>query len=287
MMTETTIDAPAPETSPAETATPAAMHRYSGYVHLGAGAEDCEHATDGACQERDHFHAWCRLPNQFERSSLTEKANAAMARRLRLLRDPQSDPRVILDGELEGIKARNDRDTLVEEIVGAEFLTDHLQALKEVGEGEDGDDDKWETIDEDRERLRALEEMSAEERPEEEYIHLKDHLEEHTKLVNDRRDEIQEPRRQSVADKTIDELIDIVREQRIDASGQGERRQEYAKWEWYIGTFKPKSPDKPGFPSERVFASIDDFTHAPPEQIDAISELISRLDREASEALKG
>lgn len=281
-MTETT-DAPTAETSPAEGATTKKLHTYSAYLHVGPGAEECEHATDGACKDLDHFHAWCRLPNQFERSSLAEKANAAAARRVRLLRDPQSDTRVILDGELEAMRVGDEREELTEEIVNKDFLTDHLQALKEVAE----EDEQYETIDEDRERLRALEAKPAEERPAEEYQHLQDHLEEHTRKVNERRDQIQAPRREAVKDKPIDDLVEIVRERRIENIEQGTRREEYAKWQWYICTFKPKNPDKPGFPSDRVFSSIDAFTASAPEQIEAIAELVTKLDRESSESLKG
>lgn len=275
---------PQPETSPAENGTANKMHRYSDYLHLGPDAEDCEHAIDGACTNVDHSHIWCRLPNQFERTSLSEKAAAAAARRLRVLRDPESDPRVILDGEIESLRINDQRDDMIAEITNSDFLADHLTALKEIGEEDDGE---WDTIDEDRERLRALEEMAHEDRPAEEYQELSAHLAKHTELVNERRDAVQLPRKQEMEAKPIEELCEVLRDQRIDAMGTAARREEYAKWQWYVCAFKPKSPDKPGFPSERYYSSIDAFSHAPPEEIEAISELVSTLDREASENLKG
>lgn len=275
---------PEPESSPAENATAKKLHRYSAYVHLGEGAEECEHSTDGACTDNSHAHIWCRLPNQFERSSLSEKAAAAAARRLRVLRDPESDARVILDGELESMRINEQREEMVAEVVNSDFLADHLTALREVGEDDDGE---WETIDEDRERLRALDAMSAEDRPTEEYDELKAHLAKHTELVNDRRDAVQLPRKEEMEAKPIEELCEVLREQRIDAMGTAARREEYAKWEWYVCSFKPKSPDKPGFPNERYFSSIDAFTQAPPEEIEAISEMVTTLDQEAAENLKG
>jgi len=283
-MTETTAtpEAPEAETTVAEDATPVKMHRFSTYLHVGPGAEECEHREDGACTERDHFHGWCRLPNQFERDTLREKAGAAAARRLRILRDEDSDMRVILDGELEALKARDDRDSLIEEITGKNFLEDHLRALQEVAE----ENEDYKTIDDDRERLRALEEMAEDERPTEEFEHLQTHIKDHTDLVNARRDDIEEPRREAVKEKTIDELCDIVREQRIDALGNASRTEAYSKWEWYICTFKPKPSDK-GFPNERVFPHINEFTAAPPEVLEAIATTITDLEKEANDSLKG
>jgi len=275
---------PVVETSPAEEATPKRMHNYSEYLHVGAGAEDCEHGADGACEDPQHSHIWVRLPNQFERANISEKAAAAAARRLRLLRDPESDQRVILDGELEQLQVANDRPALIEQIVGKDFLEDHLAALKEVLEE---DEDEWATIDEDRERLRVLEPMPEEERPKEEFEELSAHLKEHTRLVNERRDAIQKPKRDELEAKGTEDLVDILREQQIEAIGTAARREESAKWEWYICSFKPKSPDKPGFPSDRFFSSIDTFTSASTEEIEAISEAVTRLETEASEKLKG
>lgn len=292
-MTETMT--PEAETSPAEEATPVRMHAFSAYLHLGPGASECDciktvcvdgedvRVPDGSCTDSAHFHAWCRLPNQFERNFLREKAAAASARRLRLLRDTDSDTRVILDGELEAVVARGDSESLIEEIVGKSFLENHLQALHEIAD----ENEEYSTIDDDRERLRALEAMAEEDRPAEEYEHLKVYVPEHTAKVNARREQIEAPARDAVKDKPVQELADIVREQRIEALGNVARGEEYSKWMWYICTLKPKSPEKPGFPNERVFPHINEFTSAAPEQLEAIAALVTDLEKEANEALKG
>ena len=292
-MTETTTA----EHSPAESATPARMHRYSSYIHVGPGADSCACikevtngrgetflAPDGSCEDPEHFHGWVRLPNQFERDSLREKASAAEARQLRALRDAESDSRIVLDGEVEALVLGGNREALVGEIVGQNFMEDHLQALKEIAEEADGD---YDLIDEDRERLRALELMGEEERPSEEFEQLRVRLARHTELVNERRDQIEKPKREAVEGKLIEELGEIVRELRIESAGNQARRQAYGKWQWYICTFKPKALDKPGFPSLRAFGSIDEFSGAPPEVIDAIASSVLDLEREAGEALKG
>lgn len=285
-MTETTIDeTPIAESSPAEDSTPAKMHKFSEYVHVGPGAAECEHGQDGQCQDPLHFHAWCRLPNQFERKSISEKATAGEARALRALRNVESDKRVILDGELAGVIARNDREALIEEIVGEEFLQDHLRAVAEIAQ--EDEEDQWETIDEDRERLRALDEKAEDDRDAGEYQELGDRIAEHTRLVNERRDAIQIPKRQAVADKSVEDLADIVREARIEQAGEARRREDYLKWELHVCTLKPKDPSKPGFPNERAFGSIDDFTSGPPEALEAITSTITALEQEAADHLKG
>jgi hypothetical protein len=274
----------APESSHAEEATPAKMHRWSSYLHVGPGAAECPDGENGACTEKEHFHAWCRLPNQFERKAIGEKATASEARALRALRDPEKDARVVLDSEIEGMIARGDKEVFIDEIVGESFLEDHIRAVSEIAE--EGED-QWDTIDEDRERLRALEAKPEDDRSEEEFTSLNDRIAEHTRLVNERRDLIQAPKRQAVQDKSVEELAAIVREARITQAAEAKRREDYLKWELYICTMAPKNPEKPGFPSERAFGSIDHFAAASPEQLEAITETVTDLEKEAADNLKG
>lgn len=275
--------APEPEQHPAETARPKKLNEYSGYIHVGPGAEECEHGTDAACENQDHFHAWCRLPNQFERQDLNTRGAAAAAKRRRSLNEEDSNSRVILDGELEGIKHRGDRDVLVSEIVGLHFLEDHLEATRDV----EAEHAEFEQIDDHKERLRVLEEMPEAERPEEEFTTLRKMVMEHTALVNAAREQLEAPRKEALNERTLDELVEIVRDQRIDGLCNQAHSEEYAKWEWYTCTFKPKAPDKPGFPSERAFSSITAFLAGPPEALEAIADKMTRLERDGTINLKG
>jgi hypothetical protein len=300
MSDETTTQTPAtaePERSPAEEETPSRMHNFSDYVHVGPGAEACDciktvtdsqglefEAADGSCKNPDHFHGWVRLPNQFERKSIADKAAAAEARRLRALRDSESGDSVILDNEIESLVLAGDKGTLIDEIVGQNFLEDHIEAVKEIGEEDDGE---WETIEEDRERLNSLRGRAPEDRDEEEFERLGDRIARHAELVNERRDAIQAPKRAAIADKPIEELGQIVRQARVDAMANGTRREEALKWEMYICTFKPKSLDKPGFPSERAFPSIDAFVGAAPEILEPIAQTVTTLNQESAAHLKG
>lgn len=288
---------PEPERSHAEEETPARMHNFSDWVHVGPGAATCdciktvtensgrEHqAADGTCQDPDHFHGWVRLPNQFERKSIADKAAAAEARRLRALRDPDSGDSVILDNEIESMVLAGDKEPLIDEIVGQNFLEDHIQAVKEVGEDEEGE---WDTVEEDRERLNALRAKLPEDRDEEEFERLGDRISRHADLVNERRDAIQEPKRAAIADKPIEELGQIVRQVRVDAMANGTRREEALKWEMYICTFQPKALDKPGFPSQRSFSSIDAFVAAAPEILEPIAHTVTSLNQDSATHLKG
>lgn len=292
--------APTPERSAAEEDTPTKMHNFSAYVHVGPGAETCEsivtvtdkhgaerEVPNGKCDDPDHFHGWVRLPNQFERKSISDKAVAAEARRLRAFRDADSADSLVLDNEVDAMVARSDRDALIDEIVGADFLQDHIRAVAEVGEEDEREDGEWATIEEDRERLNSLRDRAPEDRDEAEFEELGTRITRHAEIVNARRDEIQAPRRQALADISPADLGTMVRQLRVEAQANGTRREEALKWEMYICTFRPKNPEKPGFPSERAFASIDTFVAGPPEVLEVIAETVTRLNQEAGGHLKG
>jgi hypothetical protein len=286
---------PEPEHAPAETAQTKKLNHHSGYVHVGPGAAECECIKavdrggalvlmpDGSCTDPEHLHVWCRLPNQFERQDLATRGAAAAARKRKALNDPESNSRVILDGELEGIVHRGDASVLIAEIVGLHFLEDHLTAIAEVVE----DHPEYEFIDDDKERLRVIEDMPEEERPEEEFLTLRKTISDHTQLVNETREQLEAPRKETLEGRPIEELVDIVRDQRIDGLCNTAHSEEYAKWEWYICTFKPKAPDKPGFPNERQYGSINDFIAAPAEALEAIADFLTKMEREGQVNLKG
>lgn len=274
--------AAAGEHSPAEEARPIRVNDYTAYVHVGPGAEECEHREDGKCQVADHFHAWCRLPNPFERNDLREHGEAASARMRRTLADPDSNGRVILDGELDGLRNMGDMSMLIAQAIAPNFLTDQLAAIREVEE----EHPEFKHIDTDKARLDALEEMDPAERPEDEYTTLRKTVQDHTAAVNKARSAEEEPRKQALEQKGIDGVIEIIRDQRIDNLATRAHNEEYARWEWYICCFKPKAPDKPGFPSERSFGSIEQFRIQPPEVIEAVAETVTRLEREGQVNLK-
>jgi hypothetical protein len=120
------------------------IFRYSEYVHVGPGVEECELFVALAdperdksrplpvCSDPDHFHAWCRLPNPFQVRDIAEKASAARARRARMLKDPESDSHAILEAELDSLLDPTLKDIVVEEIIERDFAEDYDDAMRRV-----------------------------------------------------------------------------------------------------------------------------------------------------------
>lgn len=281
-----TPDAP-PEASPeaersdAERQAHATLYQFSTYLHIGPGADQCEDRENGQCNNGLHFHAWCRLPNQFQHSSIREKALAAKARKLRLLRDAESDARVILDEAVEELVRAEKRDALIEEVIQKDFGERYFKAMGEVNEREE-----FKTIDDDRERLRVLNLKPEDERPQEEYQELEKHLTAYGNALEAAYKEEEAPLRSSLEDRSTQELGDLVREQRVDQEANRAFSVTYAQFEQYIGTLKPKAPDKPGMPSERVFPDINVMLAAAPEIIVGLDQTFQALDAELGRSLK-
>lgn len=270
-----------PEASPAEQQDGKRLFQFSDEVHVGPGAAECEQRSNGSCENPEHFHAFIRLPNQFQHASLREKADAARARRLRQLRDPDSDSSVILDGELEELRRNAGHEALVEEVVGFDFLKDHLAAMNEVGE-----DEEFEHIEDDRERLRALARLPEDERPEEEFKELEAHIIAYTDKVNETRTRIQEPLRSSLTDRGVEDLMELIREERVQKIAEEDASNVFSQWEWFIGTLKMRVPDRIDGGQQRAFDSIDAMKAAAPEVIDALAGAFREIEAAAGRSLQ-
>jgi hypothetical protein len=248
---------------------PADLFRWSGYVHVGAGAEDCPDGLNGMCGNPAHFHAFCRLPNQFQHSDIRTKAMAAKARRIRLLRDPESDPALILEAEMDELARTGDREALVDELLNRDWWKDHIAAMRDV-EAEE----RFAHIQQDRERLEQLDAMSPERRDNNEREELLRHIGAYNELVERRRKEAQAPRRSALDGLDMHELVAQAREDRIAAEGSAAFMETYSKWEWYACTFKTSN----GRPTERVFATIEALELADGEVLEAVGALFSNLE---------
>lgn len=272
------------ETSPAEKRSTAELFKYSEEVHVGPGAEECEHARDGECDNGMHFHAWCRLPNPFQHKEIQEKGNAAKARRMRQFRDPESDAAVILDGGLEEVEAalgeNAAREVYVDELVAKDTMQDYFAVMEQMQHDED--DDKWETINEDKTRLAVLEQMTEEDRDADEYGELRSHVHEYNEEVQRLVKERQAPLRESLQDKSMDDLRSLVRAQRITVAGGEAYMNTYTVWEQYIGTLRFR---KKGLPVDRYFGSIEHLKAAAPEVVEAIDQIFTQLDGEFGRSL--
>lgn len=275
---------PAPETSPAEQQDHVRIFQHSTFVHVGPGAATCEDVDEehyiSTCGNPLHFHVWIHTPNQFQHNSIRTKALAAKARKMRALRDTESDPRTILDGEMEELRLNGNRDILIEEIIAKDSVKNYWQAMREIQEEED-----FQTYEEDRTRLAALNAMLEEERPEEEHEELTKHLAAYSERVAETIDNIQKPIRESLQERDIDALIELVTEDRIQSEATEEFNDMYSLWEWYIGTMRLFPKETAGHPNNRYYSDIEQLKAAPPEVISGLAEAFSDLDAEAGRAL--
>jgi hypothetical protein len=256
----------------------AQLFRYATWVHIGVDAEDCEDVNEEtgevSCGNPLHFHAWCRLPNQFQHREIREKAQAARARRARQLRDPSSDSAAVLRDELDALLRLPDaQERLVDELVNHTWWKDYMQAVRDLHEFEDDKGEKpWATVDEDRVRYAELQSLDPAERPAEEFTELEAHLLAHTNAIEAGHAKLTEPRREALRGRSLDDLAEMVRDQRIDTEAQEEFMHVFSMWEWYAGTLRCPA-------GERYFPSMDAMTEAAPEVINRLQEVFDDLER--------
>lgn len=249
------------------------IFRWNTWVHVGPGAETCEHATDGKCERESaetplaerHFHAWCRLPNQFAYRDITEKAQAARARKQRQLRDPQSDANAILEDQLDALKEMPD--AMVQEIVYSKWGDDE-DARLQVAE-----DEKYQHIDEDRIELVRLEDTPADQRDEDAYVTLRRHVEEFDDAVEKALVTIRTRREESLRALPVDELVSQIRKVRIDRIGLQEYLHVSNYWVWFVGAMSAQEGS-----GTRKFTSITNLTSAPGEVLAALQIAFTELE---------
>lgn len=242
------------------------LFRYSGWLHVGQGAAECDERETG-CADPTHFHAWCRLPNQFQHQDIRERALASKARRIRQLRDPETDAYVILEADLAEI--RSNRDAIVDELVAKEWWKRHLDAMSDVEQG-----DEYEHIEKDRERFRELQELDEKKRPKDEYAELERYFATYNDAVEKRRGELEAPVRDSLEGLTDIELLVQLRDDRIAAEGSAAFMDTYAKWQWFAGAHVSADP----ITRQRKFASVAELEEAAPEVIEGLRELFGELE---------
>lgn len=252
MSTATAEPATAPATEPAKPFT------WSEHIHLGDGAEDCPDNGAG-CTDTNHFHVWLRVANPFVRDTLREQAMAARARRLRLFRDPESDSSLVLEGELDELRQEAERadstETLIDRVLLKDWGRRHLEAMKEATEDED-----FEHIDADRERFAELADLPDAECPTEEFDALDQTIIAYGERVEELRKQAEAPVRESLTHKTIDELLALIREDRIAAEGNTAFFDTWLRSNIVAGTYYPepdgKRPTRPRFENVAALAQL-------------------------------
>ncbi len=251
------------------------LFRFSTWIHVGPGAETCDEGEQGTCSDPLHFHAWARLPNQFQHRHIREKALAAKARRARQLRDPESDAHAVMEDELDEIARLGDagRKQLIDDLIGRDWWRDFLEAARDVKEIEnDRNEQVYATIDEDQQRFKELDAKPEDERPKDEYEELERHLAAYNDAVDKRRAELEKPRRDSLEERDLNSLIDMVRDEKITAESTGEFMHVYSAYSWLVGTLvKPQG--------EQRFQSLEQLEGAAPEVIEALKATFDDLER--------
>jgi hypothetical protein len=288
--TDTTIEQPTTQQAPPDpaTRTPAEIFRFSSWVHLGPGASSCEaideNAMSNECSDPLHFHAWCRLPNQFQHREIREKGMAAKARKTRQLRDPECDAHLILEGELDDLVAAGDsaRETVIDELLQRNWWKEYVQAVKDVtdADADEADDAPYRHIEQDRLRLAELRAMDDDQVPADELAALERHVGAYFEAVQKRHQERLEPERTALGEKENDELIELVRRERIAAAADEEFMHVYSTWEWLLGTLRAPH-------GERIFRDMASLMASAPEVIELLQVTYNDLERTVQEVGSG
>lgn len=272
---QTPPEAPAEEA--AATKDTATLFKYSAWLHVGEGAQECEQRFSGRCGDEDHFHAWCRLANGFQIRDIAEKARAAKARRVRALKDPDSDSAVVLEAELDELRDDPElKATIVEEIVAKDYLTDFQRAQAEVDE-----DERFELIDQHQEEYQRQSALAEGERDGESFEQAKKLIEEYEAELTRASSEIVDPKRESFMERDVEDLLKIIRKDRIEAAGNEAYLHTYNYWQWYAGTLRGNadSQGKPLKPVTRYWRDISELKSEAPEVIDALRMTYDALER--------
>jgi hypothetical protein len=297
--TEVATSAPEPATEVAsgavadEAAKPEQMFRYSGWVHVGPGADECEAINEDEgtsdCSDPRHFHAWCRLPNQFQHREIREKALAAKARKTRQLRDPETDGHAILEDAIDQLARQGDDalPLLIAELTGKDWWADYMQAAQDVQEREDGTDDDDEPVkpfarmEQDQRRYEELKALPEDERPADEFEELGRHLSKYAEAVKERQEELTTPKREALEERGVNALLDLVRDQRVNAAGTDEFMHVYSTWTMLVGTLKQPG-GAPVWPTNPQALQV-----VAPEVVEAVQEMFDDLEQTQQRGLEG
>jgi len=265
---------------------PPSLFRYSTWLHVGNGAEACpevdEDAGTNGCGDRSHFHAWCRLPNPLQQAEIRERALGAKARKIRQLRDPQTDGYQILEEEFDARRREDNREAMIEELISLDYWQDYYQAMLEARQipdpnSEEDDAKLYAHVEEDQQRLLRLEGMAEDQRPADEYEELKRHLEGYQTAIDDELKRRIDPRRATFEASDTDTIVEQLRDKRIEAESQREFQRVFEIHQWLSCAYRhPSGPT--------VFPDLVALEQAAPEVIEGLQSLYMDLRRTAEEA---
>lgn len=252
------------------------------YLHVDlapdAGAADCpnrgeriddEWIGDGRCSNPDHYHAWLRIPNQFQRNEVREKALAARARRKRLIETPGTDAYEIFESGLADVRRAVEEggaNIVKDELLGVHRMTDQIDAYQTVTAREE-----WEHIGDDRARLAELEEQIAETgvEPDDELVMLRDRCMRYLEQVNAEEAALREPREIEIDTFSAEQLMQRVRDVRLESETLSEFIHAESWNEWLLGTHETTRNAK-GHHRTRKYPTAEALHEEAPEVLDEL-----------------
>jgi hypothetical protein len=250
------------------------LFKWSGYVHVGAGAEDCPQRTTGACVDPTHFHAWVCLPNTFQIRDIVDKARAAKARKRRALRDPESDVHAVLEDELDELR-REHYDELVDALARGSIDKRLPEIVRELQE-----DERFEHYAQDAEEYRRQSALPEDQRDAEEWERLQADMVAYSDALQKAVDEEIERERERLRALPPDDVVEEERRARIDSIGTEVYLHTYYTWVMFVGA---RQPSDSVFSSKRKFAAPEDLKSAPPEVVTALRDKIKELESATTE----
>jgi hypothetical protein len=270
------------------------LYHWSTWVHVGPGAENCEDISEGEskneCTNKEHFHAWCRLPNALQEEEIREIALAAKARRTRQLRDEDSDAYAMVDFQIEQIRDEGEESTaprIIDELLKRRELAWFLEAVHELAEEvdeeyevEDEDDERpklWAGVQSDEQRAIELAGMDPDERDEDELQSLTKHLKAYEDRLNAVREEKARPMREELEALDFDDLLERLRRARIEADARERFTTVYNREEWLRCTLRAPAGFAEG--ATRVFSSTRQIEELAPEVEGALTEAFNDLEQ--------
>lgn len=274
---------------------PDSLYRYSTWVHVGHGAEGCsevdEQAGTVACPDTSHFHAWCRIPNDFQDREIREHAQAASARKKRQARKEGSSVNDVLEEGLDVLRVAPDgRERAENELIGSEWYSDYMEAVREVRDMEDpaeasGDEDEdhapklFASIDIDMARFERLVNEGADKEGDE-MKELVAHIADYQVRVQDAVETRVSPRRARLQAMSVDAVFAELRAKRIDLAGQEEFLHHFSAHTWLACTYKQQAGDP-----EAYFRDLAHMENAAAEVLAALRDAHADLLRTAREAM--
>jgi hypothetical protein len=291
-MSEDILTLPAvPE--PAE-AAPDSLYRFSTWLHVGHGADDCTEVDTIAgvnrCGDPAHFHAWCRLPNDFQRREIIEHATAAGARKRRQMRMEGTTAHEVLEEGLDRLlREEGGLDKIRDELLAGTWYRDYMDAVRETrdlddpdwtpGEGEADDDAPklFADIDQDTARFQRLQSEGYDPKGDE-LKELAAHMALYQVRIQERLEARIAPRRQGFEALDSNELLDLLRNKRVELAGQDEFMHHYAAHEWLACTYTQRASD------DTYFRDLKHMENASPEVLFHLRETFGDLERIAQGA---